>query len=190
MRPLFFTLVTLSILALVIPRSTARAHLDPPRPPALQEVTWLTVTVNDDMDFWGAGELSLIYKITQPGHAGVPAGRLPAAGIIKLSAPPAVALPGGPFVIYNQLNCDPLERPLTFEFTLIDDDLFWPDTSSLNVVVNRQQGGFGNFNREFGVNVNVASFFQVNLNPLCAGAIPPAEQPETPPPPPLPGQAG
>lgn len=175
-----------TVLALLI-HSPVLAHLDPPGPAAFQEVVWLlSITVLDDMDTFGAGELSVTWNVVQPGHAGA-AGGIPAAGgPVALNAPPPAAFPGPfPIVLYNHLNCWPLERPLAFGFSLDDADLFGVDTSSVVFVVGPLSGGFvvGNVESLYALVIGV--FPTPQFDALCrAGApIPGGQQPPVPPPP-------
>ncbi len=165
-----------------------QAHLDPPGPPAFQEVVWLLgVNVLDDMDHMGGpGELWLDWTLAQPGHEGGN-GRLPAAGWVSLQAPPAAPFPAAfPILLYNHLNCNPLERPLGIHLTLNDDDGLWgADTSDLALAVGAAGGIFGAANAQFAYTVEVMVIPRPELNPLCDSEyVPPSEQPEPPAPPP------
>ncbi len=168
----------------------AAAHLDPPGPPAFQEVVWLLgVNVIDDMDHGGGpGELWLDWSVTQPGHAGdATAGRLPGAGTVAVNAPPAAPFPVAfPVLLYNHLNCHPLERPLGILFTLNDDDgPFAPDSSPLGMAMGAMAGVFGAVNGQFSYTVQVMVVPQPALNPLCANPeLGHDEQPSVPEPPP------
>ncbi len=162
------------------------AHLDPPGPPAFQEVIWLiTVAVADDMDIFGAGEMWISWTVTQGGHAGA-AGRIPPAGTVAVNAPPIVPFPGPfPVVIYNHLNCWPPERPFQIDLVLNDDDLFGVDSSPLNLLVGAPVGVFGAANAEFGFGVVIGIFPTPQFDALCRAGlpIPGAQQPSVPPPP-------
>lgn len=169
-------------VALVSFPQRAFAHLDPPGPPAFQEVIWLTaLTVFDDMDTFGAGELFVNYTIQQPGHP-VVTGRIPATGVTSLSAPPpAAAFPGLlPLVIYNHVNCQPLERPFTFTFVLSDNDVTTVETSPQVLVVGGDVGAFGAGNAQFSFTVLIGVFPAPQFNALCAAGAPPAAQPAPP----------
>ena len=162
------------------------AHLDPPGPPAFQEVIWLTsVAVADDMDIFGAGELWIDWTVTQPGHAGA-AGRIPAAGTVAVAAPPPVPFPAPfPIVLYNHLNCWPPERPFQIDLVLKDDDVFGVDSSPLTLLVGAPVGAFGTVNAEFGFGVVIGIFPTPQFDALCRAGqpIPGGQQPPVPPPP-------
>lgn len=169
----------------VLASPPALAHLDPPGPPAYQEIIWLmSVTVSDDMDTFGAGELSLSWVVTQMAPHTPVTGAMPAAGSVALSAPPPAAFPGAfPLVLYNHLNCSPLELPYAIALNLSDDDVFGADVSSLTLVTPTN-GAFVVGNGEFTASVLVGIFPAPQFNALCAGgAIPPAQQPAAPLPP-------
>ncbi len=108
------------------------AHLDPPGPPAFQEIIELiAVDVKDDMDREALsskpdpGELFLEYEITQHRHETV-RGRFPRVGATSLQAPApngrAVGWPLNPIVIYDHINCTPLDRAIVVNMTLKDVD--------------------------------------------------------------------
>lgn len=184
-------LLCLLLVLLATTAMPAAAHLDPPGPPAFQEVVWLLgVNVTDDMDHGGgAGELWLDWQVNQPGHAGdATAGRLPAAGTVAVNAPPAAPFPAVfPVLLYNHLNCHPLERPLGILLTLNDDDgPFAPDSSPLGLGIVAQAGVFGVVNGQFAYTVQVMVVPQPGLNPLCENPGLGDEQqpavPEAPPP--------
>jgi hypothetical protein len=165
-----------------------RAHLDPPGPPAFQEVVWLLgVNVMDDMDLGGgAGELSLDWNLVQPGHEGS-TGRIPAAGTVAVAAPPAAPFPAPfPILLYNHLNCNPLERPLGLVLTLNDDDGLWgTDSSPLGLAVGAASGLFAAANAQFAYTVEVVVVPRPEYNELCEGVyLPPDQQPDPPTPPP------
>ncbi len=163
----------------------ALAHLDPPRPPAYQEVIRLiSVSVADDMDTFASGELSLDYTVTQPKHNPV-TGSIPTTGYVSVSAPPITTFPGTfPMVIYNHLNCTPLERSFTIMMTLNDSDATGWDVSTLGLVIGAGQGQFGAANSEFGFSVDVQVVPRPEYNRLCAdGEISEEEQPKVPEPP-------
>ncbi|HRQ36513.1 MAG TPA: hypothetical protein PLD25_01185 [Chloroflexota bacterium] len=185
-------LIGICLFTAVVGGNTAhlRAHLDPPGPPAFQEVVWLVgVNVLNDMDNVQAndpGELWLDWLLVQPGHEGSN-GRLPAAGWVPLQAPPATPFPAAyPVLLYNHLNCNPLERPLGVHLTLNDDDGAWGvETSQLALAVGAASGVFGAANAEFAFTIEVMVIPRPELNPLCdAEYIHPLEQPLPPPPPP------
>ncbi len=189
----FLIVVTCLTIVLVLIPQVGTSHLDPPGPPAFQEVIWLmSVTVFDDMDTFFGGELFLDYSITQPGHLPPTTGLIPAAGTVALSAPPPAAFPGAfPIVLYNHINCNPLERPFTIRLTLVDDDSpFGADRSPSFIVIGAPGGAFGGGNAQFGYALIVGVFPAPQFNALCSGgAIAPGAQPAAPNPPttPTPG---
>lgn len=179
-----FLILLLFNVALSAP-GLALAHLDPPRPPAYQEVIRLiSVSVADDMDGFASGELSLDYEVKQPRHNRV-TGSIPATGYVSVSAPPLTTFPGTfPMVIYNHLNCTILERSFTIMMTLKDSDASGWDTSNLGLVIGGDQGQFGTANSEFGFAVDVQVVPRPEYSRLCAdGEISEEEQPKVPEPP-------
>lgn len=179
-------LLVLLIATLGLGRPVA-AHLDPPGAPAFQETIWLTaVGVIDDMDGFGAGELSIDWSVNQPGHARA-VGRIPLGGTVAVNAPPVVAFPGAfPMVIYNHLNCVPPERLFRIKLVLIDDDApFGVDASPLALAIGALVGPFAVANAEFGYGILIGIRPAPQFNALCAaeGPIPDGDQPVVPPPP-------
>lgn len=123
-------------------------HLDPPADPPLREIIYLMgVVVFDDMDTFAAGELSLDYEIIQPGHTTV-TGTIPGGSISGTQTAPGI-FPGLPTVIYDHLNCDPLERDIAIGLQLKDSDVFGFDTSDLALAFGNVGGQFTIANKEF-----------------------------------------
>ncbi|MBX3056560.1 MAG: hypothetical protein KF770_08820, partial [Anaerolineae bacterium] len=191
-KRIWLWLIGICLFTAVIGMNTAhlQAHLDPPGPPAFQEVVWLLgVNVLDDMDNVQAndpGELWLDWVLAQPGHEGSD-GRIPAAGTVAVNAPPVAPFPAAyPILLYNHLNCHPLERPLGLLLTLNDDDgPGFVDSSPLALAVGAMGGVFGAANAQFAYTVEIMVIPRPELNPLCEQEhVPPHEQPQPPAPPP------
>lgn len=176
------------VIGLLGPDLPARAHLDG-GPLAFQELIWIIqATVHDDMDTFGAGELWIESMVNQiPSHEHEQRTRIPTAGTVDLAAPPDAAFPGAvPKVIYNHLNCWPLERPMLIEVFLIDDDSPQdPDSSRAFAVAPLLIGPDGGGSNEITYLVFTGIIRTPQFDVLCRnpGPIPSSEQPAVPPPP-------
>jgi hypothetical protein len=120
------------------PPSPVQAHPDPPAPPLFVErLTALAAVVVDDTDPVGPGEIFLDWFVIPPPAHAIDAGgrRIPAAGTTSVTSPPAANLLPAGLVIWNMLNCDPLERPFVHTIVMRDDDAPLGFEDLINVTV-------------------------------------------------------
>jgi hypothetical protein len=110
------------------------AHLDPPAPPAFLERIWiLSVTINNDGDLVGAGEIFAEIGVTPAAPHGAEGAvvRHPPLGAVPnwfaLAAPPPAALPmpapAGMLQVLWLPNCDPIEAPHAMDIHVWDIDV-------------------------------------------------------------------
>lgn len=169
-------------LFLLAPRA-AWAHLDPPGPPAVQEViALLSLNVFDDMDTFASGELSVDYKIEQFKHA-TKSGVIPSSGYFSVSATgTGVPFPTAfPIVLYNHLNCNPSETPVTVTLVLKDADVTGWDKSPLSLSIRGfGPGAFDVTNGQFSYRINIRIIPRPEFNYLCQRTLRADEQPTPP----------
>jgi hypothetical protein len=116
-------LVVLSLLlSVIVPASQVKAHLDPPKPPAIRvQVILKSITLNQDQDdgIDGNAEVAVAYAIAHTNHDS-------AAGIIEIDdfnwddGPTRTFGPTGT-IVYDHEECTPFEG-VTVWFEVLEDD--------------------------------------------------------------------